>query len=283
VPLFDMRRRSAFLVIEASRYRFRRLPRSAERFTRSRSQVIIMRSLDHVFIAAAIGVLICTLVLGFQDRINAMALGAVLTCAFLLAAAHNGQSSRGGNPGSDQGDSILYSWFKPNIRDLKVLLQMIGGFGLICILVSKLSCRSVGVGCFQNDYLSSLYTLDTLRIVSLALAYSSGIELAYMLFTPGPDEAVTPLIMGLAAGILYAVSSIDHADQSGDLKIALSVGVLTLALALLFFIKNRSFDNDKKDRESVLECIGKWIDRNRKPKTNNTVNTEEQHGYEQGL
>jgi hypothetical protein len=39
---------------------------------------------------------------------------------------------------------------------------------------------------------------------------SAALDLAYMLFTEGPDEAVQPLIVGIAAAVLISVSEFKH-------------------------------------------------------------------------
>ena len=65
-----------------------------------------------------------------------------------------------------------------------------------------------------------LYKQSALGIVALALAYSTAIELAYTLFTDQLDEAVQPLIVGVAAAIVLVVSSItdDIVPSSGGLS-----------------------------------------------------------------
>jgi len=54
--------------------------------------------------------------------------------------------------------------------------------------------------------------LNPLDMVAYALFFSSGIELAYMLFTPDPDEVLDPLMMGLAATVLLGVSKMDFSN-----------------------------------------------------------------------
>src|SRR5215213_6239241 len=49
--------------------------------------------------------------------------------------------------------------------------------------------------------------LKILEHIGEALAFSAAIDLAYMLFTPGPDEAIEPVIIGIAATVLILVSS----------------------------------------------------------------------------
>lgn len=62
-------------------------------------------------------------------------------------------------------------------------------------------------------------------------------------FTDGPDEAVNPVITGVAAGILILISP--RLDFNG----AGTVAVLILALAILFMLREFFIENKK------------WIDR----------------------
>jgi hypothetical protein len=88
-----------------------------------------------------------------------------------------------------------------------------------------------------------LSEISILTIVGVALAISTAFELAYTLFTAGPDEAVNPVITGVAAGILLLISP--NLGFSG----AGAVAVLTLALVVIFILKGFFIENKK------------WIDR----------------------
>ena len=43
----------------------------------------------------------------------------------------------------------------------------------------------------------------------VGLAAAAALELAYTLFTPGPDEALDPLMLGLSATILLKLAAIE--------------------------------------------------------------------------
>ncbi len=88
-----------------------------------------------------------------------------------------------------------------------------------------------------------LTDVSILTIVGVALAISTAFELAYTLFTDGPDEAVNPVITGIAAGILLLISP--RLDFNG----AGAIAVLIFALVVLFILKE--FFIEKKN----------WIDR----------------------
>jgi hypothetical protein len=88
---------------------------------------------------------------------------------------------------------------------------------------------------YLSPAIKFLVTLPTLELVGIALAYSSGFELAYTLFTAGPDEAVEPVIMGLAAAMLLGFSKLEKID----LLAGCGAVAFVLALAGLFIVRQR--------------------------------------------
>lgn len=128
-----------------------------------------------------------------------------------------------------------YDYWEPIAKTLKIVIQMIIGLILVILLTSKLFCHV-----FQYDYpswlsyIKSIHSLNVLEIVSRALAYSTGIELAYMLFTPGPDEAIEPLITGTASAFLYLVSK----EAKLELQTVASMLLFVIVIAVLFFMKD---------------------------------------------
>lgn len=128
----------------------------------------------------------------------------------------------------------LYKKYKPVAKLWKVRLQMLVGAAIPLLLFVRLMLYfSSSPG--EIFVLGVLADQHPLHIVSYALAISAGIELAYMLFTPGPDEAVEPLILGLAAAVLLLVSEKDLAD----FELAWSVLVFTACIGFLFWIRSR--------------------------------------------
>lgn len=130
-----------------------------------------------------------------------------------------------------------YKKIRPSAKKIKVLLQMCIGFGLIVLLAIKFYSH---VGHCFSQYICSLTTLE---IVGRALAYSSGVELAYTLFTEGPDEAVEPIIMGLAAATLLSISRI---DSQVNLLRAGEIAIYVLTLAGLFVVRKTFIESEKK-------------------------------------
>ncbi len=78
---------------------------------------------------------------------------------------------------------------------------------------------------------------NILALVSQAMMVSAAIELAYMLFTPGPDEAVDPLILGIAGTALLVMSDENKAVSDSMLYDAIAVLLFSIALALLFYLR----------------------------------------------
>ncbi|WP_172493406.1 hypothetical protein [Gluconobacter oxydans] len=70
---------------------------------------------------------------------------------------------------------------------------------------------------------------NTLSIIGDGLALSAGIDLAYMLFTPGPDEVIAPLLTALSATIVLIISN----DERLNLSLIFGVFILIIGMILL--------------------------------------------------
>lgn len=145
-----------------------------------------------------------------------------------LHADRKGSSSRR-DPGT-----WLYHGAQPFAHGIKVLLQMIVGFGAVCDIawhVGQSVSAHQGTAPFAPDIATSV------TVIASALAVAAAIELAYTLFTPGPDEALEPLMLGLSSGILFLISEPTSQDLSVSAQFsAVLLGVL--ALGVLFFIRS---------------------------------------------
>ena len=131
--------------------------------------------------------------------------------------------------------SNAYVKLEPYARNVKVYLQMLAGVGLTGLILLKLLHHFIPT--LETPFLLAyVYKQPTLTIVGLALAYSSALELAYTLFTEGPDEAIEPLITGLAAAILLGVSKIEISNLGGVLAIAFAVATLGGLFTIRYFV-----------------------------------------------
>jgi hypothetical protein len=92
-------------------------------------------------------------------------------------------------------------------------------------------------------------TEELLGGIGVGLAVAAVIDLAYTLFTPGPDEALDPLMLGLAATMLVIVGGLDKNDFT--LSKAASLLLLGLLLAVLFVIRLMLADTDSDDEPKV--------------------------------
>lgn len=132
----------------------------------------------------------------------------------------------------EEHDHPLYRKYGPKALVWKIRLQMLIGFAIPPLLFANLALH------FFSDptlvpVLGFLAAEHPLQIVGYALGVSAGVELAYMLYTPGPDEAIEPLILGLAGAVLLLVSETNGARFG----IAFSVLVFTGGIGFLFWVR----------------------------------------------
>jgi hypothetical protein len=132
----------------------------------------------------------------------------------------------------------LYRKLKPWAHLVKVILQMVVGIG-----------AATYIGWYAYQYLTSHHAdfgphlevvSGAVHVIAFALAIAAGIELAYTLFTPGPDEALDPLMLGISSGILLLVNT------PGPQPLLQFFGVLlgVLALGALFLIRRHLLDQN---------------------------------------
>lgn len=87
-------------------------------------------------------------------------------------------------------------------------------------------------GVLKWEVATQLLNIKTLLYVAGALALSSGIQLAYMLVTHGPDEAIEPVMLGIASAILLILSKIE--PEKWNICYALVLFVMIVCIAILF-------------------------------------------------
>ncbi|MEB7576103.1 hypothetical protein NGC17_06465 [Citrobacter portucalensis] len=99
-------------------------------------------------------------------------------------------------------------------------------------LVEIIQTLAPDSGALRYQIATQLLNINTLLYVSLALAISCGIQLAYMLVTHGPDEAIEPVMLGIASAVLLILSKIDP-DQ-WTISHALVILIMIICIAILF-------------------------------------------------
>jgi hypothetical protein len=115
-------------------------------------------------------------------------------------------------------------------RFYKALVQMaIGAAGAVIVSI-RLIVDIVGRG------LDATHASEHLFInIGLTLGLAAVVELAYTLFTHGPDEAIDPIMLGLAAALLVQLGQVGVFD----LKQGLAAMFYVIALGGLFLIRKR--------------------------------------------
>ncbi|HZN75667.1 MAG TPA: hypothetical protein VFC00_28890 [Micromonosporaceae bacterium] len=112
---------------------------------------------------------------------------------------------------------------------MKTVLEMIVG---IVVVVGVVVRAGVDVARLKVPDESVIF-----HVVAGGLAVVAAIELAYTLFTPGPDEVVNPLMLGLSSAFLFGLSvQARHGLTWGS---GLGALLFVASLAGLFVIRRR--------------------------------------------
>lgn len=136
----------------------------------------------------------------------------------------------------------LYDITEAKAKKIKILIQMAIGIGIAFLIVIEiLSLMYPEIKNIVPSGIVKLIKMDILKMVSLGLGAATGIELAYMLFTDGPDEAVDPLIMGIASFVLAQLSDTNFEIQKG-----IGIFFIVILIPILFVVKNKFLTEEKK-------------------------------------
>jgi hypothetical protein len=142
-----------------------------------------------------------------------------------------GDQSRTGAGQGDQEASTInerpYRKLEQRARRVKAGVQMFIGLCAVVALAIHFVVQWIGPG------LPSLHNATTTLLggIGVALAAAAVVELAYTLFTPGPDEVLDPLMLGLAAALLLLVGGL---EPGVGVSQAVALFVLGALLAALF-------------------------------------------------
>lgn len=132
--------------------------------------------------------------------------------------------------------SRLYAVLQPWAYAFKIALQMLIGIGALAGLFWAI------VHAQGNYHKSTTWQSETdliIYIITAALSAAGAVELAYTLYTPGPDEALDPLMLGLSAGILLVITRSDIAVGWQFIGVVLGI----ISLWILFKIRHRFIDS----------------------------------------
>jgi hypothetical protein len=135
--------------------------------------------------------------------------------------------------------SWLYQLLKPGAHGIKVFLQMLVGIGAAIDIGFQVVRFSIAA--HPAFVPAATATTAVVRVIAYALAVAAAIELAYTLFTPGPDEALDPLTLGLSSGLLLLIAAGPPSVTAKFSGVLLGV----LALGGLFLIRRYLLTDDE--------------------------------------
>jgi hypothetical protein len=149
----------------------------------------------------------------------------------------------------------VYSAVEDHARNVKAVLQMIIGVVAVCVVGWH----------FLEVPIHSTHQATSLLIdgIGVGLAAAAVLELAYTLFTSGPDEALDPLMLAVAAALLIQLAGLDGTPSPGKASALLLQGLLLAALFATRLMLAERNENDL-DRPNIW-----WIPKGRNRKRRN--------------
>jgi|GEM_PF-4554082 len=91
------------------------------------------------------------------------------------------------------------------------------------------------------ELIEYIFSKGIFNILGHLLSISAVFELSYMLFTPGPDEAVEPIILAIASVILIQLSD-SQLDSWTQISL---IPILVISMGGLFVIRDKYIDIEK--------------------------------------
>lgn len=131
----------------------------------------------------------------------------------------------------------LYAWIAPKAKLLKAVIQMLIGFLAVTRLASYMWHRHAWWGPRFTGADGSL------ALIGRALAAATVVELAYTLFTDGPDEVLDPLMLGISAFLIIELGSTGTHIAWGT---GLGLLLTAVTLGLLFAVRQRFIENTER-------------------------------------
>lgn len=177
----------------------------------------------------------------FDDSELKMALVplAALMGLTLLASA---QALQRGLPTQDGGEKSIYRKVQGYAHLVKAILQMFIGVTAVAIVGWKYLHDAPPLQAPQGQETATSLLLDG---IGVGLAAAAVVELAYTLFTDGPDEALDPLMLGLSAALLIQLGGLNL-----QLTLDKAVGLLALGVLLAVLFATRLMLSERHDDEA---------------------------------
>jgi len=100
-----------------------------------------------------------------------------------------------------------------------------------------------------------------LKIVAIGLIFSTAIELAYMLFTHGPDEAIDPVITAIAAILLLRIPAPTNSEPDISISRIAELFSYGVIIAILFLIRELYLNGElkRKKEDKSIEDIDNGV------------------------
>ena len=149
----------------------------------------------------------------------------------------------------EEDPKSLYTALKPLARFLKIVGQMLIGLGTAVAVFAAIIMRSRALlhhpGVLSHGVQGAgTLTDDIFAITAVGLAAAAALELAYTLFTPGPDEAINPLLLGVSSTFLFLASKVDKLNWEFGFSAVLVVIALSGLFGLQAIFKKLYPDNN---------------------------------------
>ncbi len=189
-----------------------------------------------------------------------IAASAIALAGFGILVFSYGRSSDDGKSGTlGSSGSIIDKVAYPRsvqemARRIKAFLQMavgiyaVGWLGWTFILTNRVhNCVLPSVNSSASHQICYLIppSVIVFKLIADALAASTVIELAYTLFTPGPDEALDPVLLAVAAALLFQLGETEGFRWQDGVAIIFYSVSLAVLFAVRVFLASGEEDDPK--------------------------------------
>lgn len=140
-----------------------------------------------------------------------------------------------------------YETLEKPARTVKALAQMLVGVLLVVSVGAQLKAV-VQPGQGIADFWARFCGHNLLDTIADAILVATAIELGYMLFTDGPDEAINSPILALAAAILFRIPDALATPEDG-LRRSIEIVAYGLILTVLVLVRARFLESEAKRKE----------------------------------
>jgi hypothetical protein len=189
--------------------------------------------------------------------VAAAAAGITVIAGFgLVVINHGARIGRLAKSDENADGDLAYPGSVENVaRRIKAVLQMaigiyaVGWLGWTFLLSSRIHNCSAMQEVNAKPGQSVCYLIPpaviVFKLIADALAASTVIELAFTLFTPGPDEALDPVLLAVAAALLFQLGKTDGFKWQEGAAIAFYSVSLGILFVVRIFLASGEHDDPK--------------------------------------